>query len=392
MSTESTALVTIEMVETELAVLQNIKAEDLFIETTITPILDNIEKHVRSIPQDISTAKGRQEIISLAAKVCSTKTFIDGVRMKLTEGWRTQTATVNASGKKSKERLQKLQDETRQPMTEWENIEKERIAKLELGIVALEAFGTFEYSVTTEEIAVRLDNLEHCATDSFEDFSRRAEAAKQGSLGKLRSMLAVSQQRDKERAELEALRKQAAERAAEDERQRVEKENREREEARAKAEKERAEAYALVLVNEANAKAEKEKKDLADKVEAERLRIENEKRDADERAANAERDRVQAIEDARIAAEQAENARIAAEAKAKQDIADALEAKRLQDEATAEAERKAQEKRENNSRHVAKVDREIVAALSKLGYDETTSKALIAAIVAGKVPHCAITY
>jgi hypothetical protein len=388
MSTESTALVTIEMVETELAVLQNIKAEDLFIEATITPILDNIEKYVRSIPQDISTAKGRQEIISLAAKVCSTKTFIDGVRMKLTEGWRTQTATVNASGKKSKERLQKLQDETRAPMSEWENVEKERVAKMEAALSEIVGAGphslTNWQTLTVDAMKDRLFEIGNDSTD-WQDYERRAQAAIALACEQIGEAISKREKYDAEQAELAQLRKAAAERAAADELARVEKSRLEREEAIATRARVEAEEKAARDKVAAEVEAERQRVAIQEKAKADAARAAQAQQEAEARAIQAESDRL-------AAQLKAEQARIAAEAKAKQDIADALEAKRLQDEATAEAERRAQEKRESNKAHRGKVDREIVAALANLGYDETTSTALIAAIVKGDVVHVRIDY
>jgi hypothetical protein len=370
----------------------------LFAPGAIDPILERIKNEARAAATvlDISTDKGRKAIASLAYKVARTKTFIDDQRLKLVADEKKRLSVIDAEGKRVREELDALKDEVRNPLTEWEDADKARIAKLELGVIALAAFSAFEYSVTTAEIQDRMNNLEGTTTSNFEEFTHRAEYAKSASLNKLRSMLESSQKADAERAELERLRAEAIEREA-----------REAKEKAGREEKERAEAYAQILVKQAEEKAERERKAAADEAEQERIRIENEKRDAEARAAKAIEDariaaekakadaesaKLQAAAHARALVEKAELDRIAAELKSKQDQEAAIQRERERVERENKAAADALAAREANKRHKGRINREILEALIGSGFDEATGKSIIELIAKGKVPHVGIQY
>ena len=105
----------------ELAVVNAQNAVQIFTQGGLNAILDGIEAQVRAKALDGSTAAGRDEIRSLAYKVTRTKTALDSEAKKLTEGWRTSTAQVNAERKRAQERLDALADEVRAPLTVFEN-------------------------------------------------------------------------------------------------------------------------------------------------------------------------------------------------------------------------------------------------------------------------------
>lgn len=75
MTTEKeTALVTIEPVNA-LAIFTTPEKVD--------PILEAIRKVVSEFEPDVTTAKGRKEIASIAHKVAQSKTYLDGIGNKL---------------------------------------------------------------------------------------------------------------------------------------------------------------------------------------------------------------------------------------------------------------------------------------------------------------------
>ena len=91
---------------------------------------------------------------------------------------------------------------------------------------------------------------------------------------------------------------------------------------------------------------------------------------------------------------QAEDAKIAAEAKAKADAE--LAVQRERDRAAAEQKKLDDEakERENNRAHHAKINNEVMAALSALDcvLGEVPAKAITVAIAEGKIPHVKISY
>ena len=372
-----TALATIETVKTELATIQVVQIADLFKPEVINPMLEKIETHVRSIPTDISTDKGRKECIALAALVCKSKTFIESSRKKHLEDIQKIVKTVNASSNVSQERLQKLQDETRQPVTEWENADKARIADLEENLAAIASYGeraraewqTLATSWMNDVIAlITREGID------WQEYGQRSKLAISTAVAQIKEAIAQREKYDDEQDELAALRAEAVERA-----------NREAKEKSDREEKERTAAYATVLLQEANAKAERERKAEADKAEAARLQLENEKRDAEAKTAKA-------IEDARIAAEKAESDRVAAEAKAKADQEAAIECERQRVADEAETERKATEAREKDKKHRATINREALTALTTAGVDSDVAKQVIELIAKRMVPHVSIQY
>jgi hypothetical protein len=393
---EETALATIDTVKDDLAIIQNVTIADLFKAETINPMLDKIEVRVRAVPVDISTAKGRQQIITLTGLVTSSKTFIDAQRKVYLKDQKDYIKKIDKCAGETWDRLEKLQHETRAPLTVWETEDKERVARHESNLAELEAFGTFEFSVTTSEIQIRLAQLEAVSTDGFEEYERRAEAAKTESLAKLNAQLEVSRMADMDRAELEQLRAQAAERAAQDARDAIAKAA--REEAEAKAERAR-------VVAEAKANAEKlEAAQRIVKAENDRLQAIEDAKVAAEKAeaarlaviAKTEADRLaqieQAKQDAIVAAAKAEEDRIAAEQKAEADKAAAVEAERTRVFVAAKAEADAETKRESNKRHVNKFKKDAVKALVAFNLTEELSAAIVEQIAEGKIPHVSISY
>jgi len=100
---------------------------EVFTESTvIDSLLDKIKAQARGLVPDLSTKKSRQEIASMAYKVSQSKTMIDNAGKELVKGWKQKAKQVDIARKKTREALDSLRDEVRQPLTEWEEAEKER--------------------------------------------------------------------------------------------------------------------------------------------------------------------------------------------------------------------------------------------------------------------------
>lgn len=103
--------------QTALEIFQCDKAEE---------IIRRIESEARSIVPDLSSDKGRKAIASTARKVSTSKVALDNLGKDLVADWKTKAKGVDAERKLIRDRLDALRDEVRQPLTEWENVEKER--------------------------------------------------------------------------------------------------------------------------------------------------------------------------------------------------------------------------------------------------------------------------
>ena len=111
-----------------LALVETVTAAQVFTENGLDSLIERIEKEARTTALDISTPKGRKEIASLAAKIAKSKTTLDRMGKELVSGWKEQAKKVDLERSRAWDRLEALQKEIRQPLTEWENADKDRIA------------------------------------------------------------------------------------------------------------------------------------------------------------------------------------------------------------------------------------------------------------------------
>ena len=330
---------------TDLTVIE-IKPEQapvLYAPNGLEDYLKQIRQQVNEVP-DLSTAKGRARVASLAAQVSRSKTAIEKPGRDYLKRLKELPKEVEAELRRFVTECDTIRDETRRPLTEWE-AEQERIKK--------------------EEEAKRK------AEDDRKLFEADHEMA-----------LLMNEKFDRD----------AAEAKAEAERQRISHEEELKRQAAEQAKREAAEAAQREIdaaaARERDAllakeRAEREAKDAADLAERNRIAAEQ-KAEADKKAAaeKAERDKQEAIAEEKRKAH-AEADRIKREADEKE-ATRLAEEKRIADEAAARAA---------NEKHRKVVGTEIVSAL--LGHTSLTREQAIVVLVALKdvlIPRTRITY
>ena len=377
---------------TDLAVLPR-SALPTILAADTNDILGKLRDKVLAHKPDISTVAGRKEIASLAHEVASSKMDLIRLGKSLTEGWRKQTAAVNAECKTIEEKMDALKEQVRAPLTAFENAEKARVKAHEDALDAIKAAPDYYYSgKTSAELAERLEHLEHYPYRDWQEFSQRAADTLAIEIDTCRVALSSARRAETEAAELDRLRAEQAERdrLAAIQRQQ-EREARIALEAAERARQE-AEAKAKREAEEAARKAEDERLQALAAARAEQERGERQAREAEARAAKAEADKMAAIEAGRIAAENAERRqREAAEAAAKREAEavererqrQAAEAKRIADEAAA---------REANRAHKSKIMREAKESLIEAGLPEELAVIAVKAIVAGQIKHVRVEW
>lgn len=112
---------------TDLVVIEKANALTVFKSADqIEEILAKVEREVMSFVPDVTTAKGRKEIASLAYRVSQTKSYLDGLGKDLVADLKEIPKLIDANRKTVRDRLDALRDKARQPFTEWEE-EQERI-------------------------------------------------------------------------------------------------------------------------------------------------------------------------------------------------------------------------------------------------------------------------
>lgn len=318
---------------TDLVVIEKANAMTVFKSADqIEDILQKVEREVMSFVPDVTTAKGRKEIASLAYKVAQTKTYLDGLGKDLVAELKEIPKLIDANRKTVRDRLDELKEKARQPLTDYE-VEQERIKQEE------------EAKRAAEELAKKIEADHEMALLMNDAFDRElAEKKAEQERQRIAHEEEIKRQAE-ERAKREAEEKAAAEIAA--------------------AKKREEDAIAAKAQAELLAKQEKEKAE----------------RDAKEALERAEREKQEAIEAERKKA-QDEADRIRREAEAKE-AARLAEERRIKDE----EERRAQDKA-----HRKEVNNKILADLIKAGASEDVAKNIITAIVKGEVFATRITY
>lgn len=277
----------------------------------LDPLIAAVAEVVRAHTPDVSTAKGRAEIASLAFKVSKTKAYLDDLGKNLVAGLKELPKKIDANRLAMRTQLDALRDEARAPLDQWEAEQ----ARIEAEQKAREAAAALALQVERDHELALLMNDQH--DRQAEDRRRAAEQARIDREAQIR-------------------------REAED---------------RARAESQQRELDARLA---------------AERAEMEKAEAENRARLAEERAERERQEAQEREEQARIEATQAERRRQEAEA------------------AKAKAE---QEKRERDQEHRRTYNREAVADLiSAAGLNEETGRAVVTAILSGKVRHVAISY
>lgn len=375
---------------TEISVLESINPVEVFKAGGIDSILSAIrEEVVHDIP-NTETAKGRKEIASRAYKVRQSKTYLDKKGKELADQLNAQLKPINAERKKARDQLDALADELREPLTAWEDAEKERIAGHESAIrdmqILSQAADEFGEVRRAETLAANLAELELIAMgEHWEEFALQAMTAKESAIATLKGHIEVRQKYEAEQAELERLRAEAVKKEQEERDARIAKEASERAEReaseRAKAEAERVEREKVAAAQKAQAEADRieqgrlqairdkeaaEARAIAQKAESERA--------AKEAAERAERDRIESIERERRLGEEREAARI-----------------RHEQQVKAEAE-EVERQRVANTEHRRTVNNEILAAMISNGIDESVAKNIISLSAKGMLGRLNINY
>ncbi len=389
----------------EIAVIDNTAIAQAFaMPDGVDVLIQRIKSEASAEVPDLTTKKGRDRIASLAYKVSKTKTLVDDFGKELVAEEKKRLALIDADRKKWRDECDKLRDEIRKPLTDWEQAEADRIQRHKDAIQKLRELSAPAMGTDSAAISGLIAQAETVTLgDHWQEFAAEAGKAKDETLAILRFNLQRRQQYESEQAELARLRAEAARREQEDaDRRAAEREAQRIREAEERARREAEEAAAKARADaEAAARAEREAieaKARAEREAAERARIASEQAEARAKAEaeaaklreqDAERRRVESEErakrDAQEAAERAERDRVAA-----------VEAERQRAErqriAEQEAAAKAQAEREANKEHMRRINREALAGIMAVGISEEQGKALIKAIASGAVPHVSVSY
>lgn len=359
---------------TDLTVLEKLIPADLFAENGTQPVFDAISKEVSTFVADVTTDGGRKEIAALAYKIAQSKNFLDKVGKAFNADLKAKTKAVDNERSAIWDKLEALQQKVRAPLTEWEAAEESRQQAHKDAIAEIEALPMFPAPPSVEQVKTALARGRELAGRDWQEHSDMATEICGNIAERLGGMLATAEQGERDRQELEALRAAKAEQEAKD-----------AEAARQKTaadEKARIEREAAEKATRDAEAAIQTERDRATKAEADAAAA---AKAADEKAA---RDKADADERVR----KAEEARIAAEAKAKLEADAAVKAEKDRAAATQKKIDDDAKARENDRKHHAKINNEVLKAIHDLIGDEGEARRVVEAIAKGQVPHTKISY
>lgn len=351
-------------------------------------IYTKIEEEIAAFVPDVTTEKGRKAIASLAYKIARTKTALDEAAKGVTADQKAIIDAVNAERSKAWDDIEALQAKARKPLTDWENAEKERLARVRDLSMTLNNIEIMLVGHSSEELKVIFGdfNSTYIGEDMHGEDAVRLSEMLTSALETINHEIANAERREAEAAELEQLRREKAEREAAAAAQKAEEERKAAEAAEiARREEERAR-----IAREAEEKA---KRDAAEAIQ----RAEDEKAEAQRNAEQMKKSIAEQQEASRRwKAEQEEQRKEAAaraeeQAKQREEAAKAAERQRIADE--AERQRVADQERAADLAHRKRLNGEALAALVKVaGLSEKDAQAVIIAIYKEQVPHVAILY
>lgn len=353
------------MSKQELITVDDISQDNapaIYVKGGLAPFLEQVKQEVSTEVPDLASRKGRERIASLAAKVSKSKTAVEKPGREYLKRLKEMPKVVEEELREFVRAMDTLRDETRKPLTEWEEAEAERVAGHQRRMDEMRITDTEDR--TAAEIASAISLIdEYEIGPAWEEFEAEAHRVKAASLATLREALAKRERYEAEQAELERLRAEQAAQAQREREQQIAREAEER--ARREAEQAAAAEREAVIRREAEAKAAADHRELQLKLQAEqaeRARIESQ-----QRAEQAERDSA-----------------------AKAEAAAAAERQRYLDEQKEIARQSAA--READQANKAKVNRAALEAFIAGGMPEECAKQAVVLIAQRKIPNISISY
>lgn len=368
-------------------------APAIYVKDGLKPFLQAVKEEVGSQVPDLTTAKGRARIASLAKKVSDSKVAVEKPGRDYLRRLKEMPKVVEVELKEFVDAMNALRDETRKPLTDWEAAEQARKDKHVDGIQGIKDMTVFEATPTAAHVAQLIADLEAVEiSDTWEEFLPEAAQVKDETLAKLRALRSERTQYESEQAELVRLRAEAEAQAQRD---------RDAEIAHVAAEQARLHAEQQAQA-ERDAAARREQ-ELLDQAAATQRAAAQAALDAE---AAAERQRLQLelqAEQARTAAAQAEASRVAAEQRAEQERvaaeqrqAQAVEQARQNElarqAAAAAFELEQAQAREADEAHRRAINRAALDAFIAGGMPEECAKQAVKLIAQRKIPAVTISY
>lgn len=196
-----------ELISTEI---QNLTPAELFKPDMLSKVVSTIKQLSLKHTPDVSTAKGRKEIASLANKIAQAKTFLDDAGKKLVSGWKNQAKLVDTERKTMRDELDALKKRVRKLLTEWEAAEAVEKAKLQKRIEYFDEVALVDDNESAEVIEHSLNNLTVLSLEGLGGFTEGVTLKKTKLIASLETKLATRKQFERDQVKLTLLKIAAA--------------------------------------------------------------------------------------------------------------------------------------------------------------------------------------
>jgi len=200
MSEEQTGLIVLEQANV-LQIFSTVGGLD--------PLVKQIEEAAVKLAGgiDISTVKGRKELISIAAKVTKSKTGLDDMRKELTADWAAKKKIVDDNWKTVEKQLAEVKRKIRQPVTDFEEAEEKRVNDIKGRLSELEALPVREFEgamLTAEQLQSRLDIVRAYQVEevTFGEFTDTAKVMRDNAINSLTSYVMEATKQEAQAEEL----------------------------------------------------------------------------------------------------------------------------------------------------------------------------------------------
>ncbi len=356
------------MPEKQLAVKIEEISEDnapaIYVAGGLQPFITLVRNEVQGEVPDLTCRKGRERIASLAAKVSKSKTAVEKPGRDYLRRLKEMPKVVEAELREFVTEMDKLRDETRRPLTEWEAAEDARIDRHNDRLNWLKTLADDLGELNSLQLKGLIAEAEGMQLGAhWEEFEAEAANTKDRVLTVLRGTLLNCERFEAEQAELARLRREA---------------------------EERAEADRIRQAQEQAVEAERQR--VAQEQQAERDAAARREQELIDQAAAQQR-AIEQAEANRIAAEQrAEQERQAAERRAEEAAERARQDERRRADAAAAEIVRQQEARERDKNHRASINRAALEAFIAGGMTEECAKQAITLIAQRKIPNITISY
>lgn len=205
--------------------LKALPAADFFSKHDLDKVVTLAHAEFKNETVDVSTKTARDIIIANAFKFSTVKSAFVAKANEQTEEWKKKTKEVNTKRDNFITAMDKLRDETRKPVTDWEDADEKRQNAHKAAFAELSQLSIILPTITSDELRERLVNLKPYQDRDWEEYAKDAAPKLIQTEEFLTSTLDLTVQAESDRAELAKMKAdKAAEEAAAEENRRKEQE------------------------------------------------------------------------------------------------------------------------------------------------------------------------